>query len=188
MAKLGYLRVSTQEQRPDRQIDGLAGICDELFVEQASAASMKRPVFEQVLAKLDAGDALVVWDLDRAFRSTIDAIQTAEILKSKGIELNIVNLNVDTATPAGMLVYTVLSACAEFERRIIGQRTREGMQAAKARGVKIGRPPKLTRRQLRLAASRIESGEMTVRQIADDFGIAPWSLTRAIKRNDGRNS
>ncbi|MEP2987310.1 MAG: recombinase family protein, partial [Roseibium sp.] len=80
MTKIGYLRVSKHEQSPDRQIDGLRGLCDELHIERLSAVSAKRPVFEALVAQLKSGDALVVWDLDRAFRSTIDAITTAEKL------------------------------------------------------------------------------------------------------------
>lgn len=181
--RIGYLRVSTQEQRPDRQLDGLKNHCNELFIEYASAASMKRPVFETVLDKLNNGDTLVVWDIDRAFRSTIDAIQTAEVLRARGIELNIVNLNVDTSTPAGMLVYTVMSACAEFERRIISQRTKEGMKAAKERGKRIGRPPKLKRKALQKAALRLSTEEVSIKQVAKELGVAPWSLTRALRRS-----
>lgn len=180
--RFGYLRVSTQEQRPDRQLDGLKDYCDELFIEYASAASMKRPVFEKVLDKLRNGDVLVVWDLDRAFRSTIDAIQTAEVLRTRGIELNIVNLNVDTSTPAGMLVYTVMSACAEFERRIISQRTKEGMNAARERGKRIGRPPKLEREALESAAHRLSTENVSKKKVAIDLGVAPWTLTRALRK------
>lgn len=181
MTSIGYLRISTQEQRPDRQIDGLHSLCDELFIEHASAATMKRPVFDQVLSALQAGDTLVVWDLDRAFRSVVDAIQTVEDLHARGIALNIVNLQVDTRTPAGMLVYTVLSACAEFERRIISQRTKEGMAAARKRGKRLGRPPKLSPGNLNKARQRIAAGA-TIKQVASDLNVAPWSLSRAIKR------
>ncbi|WP_299971722.1 recombinase family protein [uncultured Roseobacter sp.] len=182
MKKLGYLRVSTHEQRPDRQIDGMRGLCDELFIEHASGATMKRPVFDQVLKTLQEGDTLFVWDLDRAFRSTLDAIQTADALQQRGVALNIVNLQLDTRTPAGRLVYTVLSACAEFERRLISQRTKEGLAAAKRRGKRLGRPPRLSCDQLNSARLLIESGS-AVKDVAKDVGIHPWSLSRAIHRD-----
>ena len=124
MAKIGYMRVSTQEQCPDRQTDGLRNRCDRLFLERVSAVRPRRPVFDTVIDQLRAGDTLVVWDLDRAFRSVLDAVTQAERLRQKGVEFEIVSLQVDTATPAGMLVYTIMSAIAEFERRLLAQRTR----------------------------------------------------------------
>lgn len=183
MKKLGYLRVSTHEQRPDRQIDGMQGSCDELFIEHASGATMKRPIFDKVLKLLKEGDTLCVWDLDRAFRSTLDAIQTADALQQRGIALNIVNLQLDTRTPAGRLVYTVLSACAEFERRLISQRTKEGLAAAKRRGKKLGRPPKLSSEDLSEAGKRLEHGQ-PLADVAQWCGMAPWSLQRAFKREN----
>jgi DNA invertase Pin-like site-specific DNA recombinase len=139
MRKLGYLRVSKQEQRPDRQIDGLETMCDALYVERLSAVSTYRPVYERVLTDLSPGDTLVIWDLDRAFRSVVDAVLELEKLRARAVSLQIVNLQVDTATPGGMLVYTVMSAFAEFERNMLSRRTREGLAAAKRRGKKLGR-------------------------------------------------
>jgi len=182
MAAIGYLRVSTEDQCIDRQVDALRGQCDEWHIERTSAAARKRPVFETVLENLSDGDCLVVLDLDRAFRSTIDAIQTVEDLQTRGVALKIINLNVDTTTPGGMLVYTVLSACAEFERRIISQRTKEGMAAAKKRGKKLGRPSKLSEEQLKRAAFTIQCGEKSVGVMAQEYGMSPWGLVRAIKR------
>jgi DNA invertase Pin-like site-specific DNA recombinase len=97
MVKVGYLRVSTQEQRPDRQVDGLQSRCDRLFVETVSAVRRNRPVYEAVIEDLRPGDTLVVWDLDRAFRSVIDAVTEAERLRAKGIEFEIANLQIDTS-------------------------------------------------------------------------------------------
>lgn len=182
MKRLGYLRVSTLDQRPDRQIDGLRSICDELFIEFASANSLKRPVYTEVLAKLEPGDTLVVWDLDRAFRSAIDALLEFDKLKQRGIKLDIVNLQIDTSTPSGKLMYTVLSAYAEFERRVLSQRTKEGLAAAKARGKRIDRPPKLSDAEMDQAIAQIRAG-YSIRQVAEFFDIAPWSLSRAIKRD-----
>ncbi|WP_299500461.1 recombinase family protein [uncultured Roseobacter sp.] len=181
MAKIGYLRVSTQEQRPDRQIDGMRDICDELFVEHASAGTLKRPVYEDVIARLQPSDALVVWSLDRAYRSTVDALLEVEKLKQRGINLEILDLRVDTSTPVGMLLFTVVSAFCEFERRALSQRTKEGMAAAKARGKRIGRPPKLNSDQLDAVLAQVRSGS-TLTQIARSVGMAPWSLSRAMKR------
>lgn len=182
MRTLGYLRVSTQEQRPDRQIDGLKSLCDELHIERASAISPKRPVYERVVAALQPGDTLAIWDLDRAFRSTVDAVLEVEKLHAREIMLRIVNLQVDTSTPSGMLVYTVMSAFAEFERKVLSQRTKEGLAAARKRGATLGRPPKLTLQMLNEARSRIAAGQ-SVCGVAQQLDVAPWSLTRALRRS-----
>ena len=185
MKKIGYLRVSTTEQRPDRQIDGLKAICDELHIETLSAIRKARPVYERVLRKLRPGDVLVIWDLDRAYRSARDALNELEKLRRRNVEIRIANLNLDTATPHGMLMFTVISGFAEFERQMLSQRTKEGMAAARRRGKRLGRPRKLTDGQLRQAAVRLQ-GE-TVAAIARDYGVAPWTLTRALRRNGLRS-
>lgn len=184
MKKLGYLRVSTHDQNPDRQIDGLREICDDLFIECASAGTLKRPVYADVMDQLQPGDGFVVWDLDRAFRSVVDALLEMEKLRDRQIHLEIINLRIDTDTPSGMLMYTVMSAFAEFERRVLSQRTKEGIAAARARGKRIGRPPKLSNEDIDEALECIRAGS-TIRQVAEAFDMAPWSLSRAIKRRAG---
>lgn len=184
MRKIGYLRISTAKQRPDRQVDGLQALCDELHVEVLSAVSPRRPVYDAVIASLAAGDKLVVWDLDRAFRSVVDALTEAEKLRARGIEFEIVNLHIDTATPAGIFVYTMMSALAEFERRTLSQRTREGLSAARRRGKRIGRPRKLSEAQLADAVIRLDGAGATRADLARELGVAPWTLSRALKRHE----
>ncbi len=140
--KIGYIRVSTEDQNTQRQIDSLKSVCDQIYQEKVSAVSKHRPVFEEVLQKLQKGDTLVVHDLDRAFRSTIDALTNAQKLREHGIEFEILSLHVDTATPAGNLVFTVMAAFSEYERKCLSQRTKEGMEAARKRGKILGRPRK----------------------------------------------
>lgn len=182
MAKVGYLRVSTDEQKPDRQIDGLKDLCDILHVEKVSAVAKKRPVFDRVMRQLKSGDTLVVWDLDRAFRNTVDAITNAEKLRAKGIEFHIVTLGVDTSTADGKLVYTVLAAFAEHERNRLSERTKEGLRAAVKRGKRLGRPPAMTKKQLIAAKQKLANNEASVAELAALNGVHPWTLTRAMKR------
>lgn len=182
MRKIGYLRVSTGEQRPDRQIDGLKGFCEEYFIETLSAVSRRRPVYERVLHSLHRGDMLVIWDLDRAFRSAKDALNELDSLHRRGVGFIIASLNIDTTTPEGYFVYTIMSGLAEFERRMLSRRTKQGLAAARARGARLGRPPKLTDIQLFDAHCRIASGAAKPAQIAAEHDMAPWSLTRAINR------
>lgn len=182
--KIGYLRVSTEEQRPDRQIDGLEPLCDELYIEKISAISLKRPIFEKILSQLNKGDSLIVWDLDRAFRSTVDAITQAEQLRERGIDFQIVTLGVDTSTADGKLVYTVIAAFAEHERNRLSERTKEGLAAARKRGQRLGRPPKLSRAKIIAAKQKLANKEATVAELAALNGVHPWTLTRSIRRLD----
>jgi DNA invertase Pin-like site-specific DNA recombinase len=182
LAKIGYLRVSTEEQKPDRQIDGLKAICDALHIEIISATAKKRLVYDTVIASLKSGDTLVVWDLDRAFRSTVDALLEAEKLRSRGIAFQIVTLNVDTSTPAGELVYTVMAAFAQYERQILIRRTKEGMAAARQRGAAIGRPRKLKLDQIATAHHDVSSRRTTITTRAKQLGVCRDTLSKALAR------
>lgn len=181
--KIGYLRVSTVDQDPDRQVDGLRDLCDELHVETLSAVSRRRPVYEAVTAALRAGDIFVIWDLDRAYRSAKDALGELDALQQRGIHFHIAKLSIDTTTPTGRFLYTVMGGLAEFERLTLSQRTREGLLAARRRGSRLGRPPKLDDHQLRLARERLSRGE-TITALARTFGVAPWTMTRALRRGE----
>lgn len=182
MRKIAYIRVSTPDQRHDRQVEGLRALCDELHLETLSACAGRRPVYDRVLERLRPNDMLVVWDLDRAFRSVVDALTEAEKLRQRGVHFRVANLNIDTSTPAGIFVYTMLSALAEFERRMLSQRTKEGLAAARARGAKIGRPRSLSDAQVAEARSRIERDSAPISLVAAEFGVPRWTLARSIKR------
>lgn len=158
-------------------------ICDELHIERLSAVSRHRPVYERVMRRLQPGDVFVIWDLDRAYRSAREALNELDRLRERGIDFLIANLNLDTTTPHGRLIYTILGGLAQFERETLSQRTREGLAAAKRRGARLGRPPKLDARQLRDARKRIARGA-TTRAVARDLGVAPWTLTRALRRQE----
>jgi DNA invertase Pin-like site-specific DNA recombinase len=185
--KIGYLRVSTAEQKPDRQVDGLEHICDELHVERLSAVSKRRPVYEAVMASLQPGDVFVIWDLDRAFRSTKDALVELDRLHARGVEILIANLSIDTGTPVGMLLYTFISALAEFERRLLSQRTREGLAAARRRGAVLGRPRKVSCCQAADADRRLREGAADIITIAAELRVHPWTLCRALRRLSEEN-
>lgn len=183
--KIGYLRVSTADQSPDRQVDGLRDLCDELHVETLSAISRRRPVYEAVTAALQPGDVFVIWDLDRAYRSARDALGELDALQQRGVHVHIAKLSIDTTTPTGRFLYTVMGGLAEFERLTLSQRTREGLLAARRRGSRLGRPPKLDEGQLRMVRERLRGGE-TIAALARTFGVAPWTVTRALRRAEGR--
>jgi len=179
-----YLRVSTTDQSVDRQLMGLKDEADELHIEHASAASKSRPVFDAVLTKLQPGDTLLVWDLDRAFRSTLDAITTAQDLRARGVALKIAKMQIDTGTPEGAFFYTVIAAFAEMERRVLSERTREGLAAAKARGVALGRPKALAPDQIAEARRSVQRGR-SPQTVANTLGVSRTTLQRALKRTGG---
>lgn len=175
------MRVSTGEQKPDRQIDGLKMICDELHIETLSATARRRPVYQSVMRRLAPGDLFIIWDLDRAYRSAKDALNELDRLRGRGIDFLIANLDIDTTTPHGRLVYTIMGALAEFERATLSRRTKEGLEAARKRGKRLGRPPILTDTQLSKAARRIARGEF-IASVAAELDVKPWTLSRSLNR------
>lgn len=181
MRKIGYLRVSTEEQRPDRQIEGLKSLCDELHVETLSAASAKRPIYEVIKQKLATGDVLIVWDLDRAYRSAAEALAEINGFNKQGIGFRIANFGFDTTTPEGYLMLTILSGMSEFERRILSRRTKEGLAAARLHGKTLGRPRKLSAEQVEIARLRLARQEITLTALAREYGVGRWTLARALK-------
>lgn len=141
MAKIGYARISTIDQNPNLQIDALKSFgCDRIYRDAVSAVGKKRPGFERALKRLKSGDSLVIWKLDRAFRSTIDALVTLDNLNQRGIQLVVSTLGIVSDTPEGRYFFRGIASAAEFERDLISARTKEGMAAAKRRGVHVGRP------------------------------------------------
>lgn len=183
MKRIAYLRVSTPDQCVDRQIDGLKQIADKLHVEKVSAVSKTRPVYETVIAELTPGDLFIIWDLDRAYRSAKDALTELDRLRARGIELHIANLGIDTSTPYGKLFFTFVSGLAEFERDLLSQRTKEGLAAARRRGKQLGRPRKLSPKQVETAHRRVIFGKEPIAHVAEDYGVAAWTLSRAFKRD-----
>lgn len=180
--KIGYLRVSTEEQKPDRQIDALTPICDELYVEKLSAVAKRRPVYEKIINSLNSGDIFVIWDLDRAYRSAKDALNELDNLRERGIEIQIASLHIDTSTPHGMLIYTFVSGLAEFERRLLSERTKQGLAAARKRGQRLGPPLKMTNAQVLAAKQKIEAKEASVAEMAALNDVHPSTIVRSIKR------
>lgn len=156
-------------------------ICDELHIETLSATARRRPVYEAVMRRLQPGDLFIIWDLDRAWRSAKDALNELDRLRARGIDFLIANLDIDTTTPHGRLVYTIMGALAEFERATLSRRTKEGLAAARARGKRLGRPPRLTDTQLRSADRRIAKGA-TYTAIAAEFGVDAWTLSCSLRR------
>lgn len=143
--KIGYARVSTEEQNLDLQFNALRNAgCSRIFDDRGvSGATFNRPALEQALDALNAGDTLVIWKLDRLGRSLGHLIELLDQLERRAVAFHSLSEAIDTNSASGRLVFHMMGAMAEFERALISERTRAGMSAARARGVKIGRPSKL---------------------------------------------
>lgn len=139
--KIGYARVSTDDQRMDLQRDALtAAGCEKVFTDTASGAKAARPGLAEALAFARKGDVLVVWRLDRLGRSLPELVKVVGELEAAGVGFESVTERIETSSAAGRLVFHVFAALAEFERRLIVERTQAGLEAARARGRKGGRP------------------------------------------------
>ena len=177
--KYGYARVSTDGQSVDAQVRQLtkAG-CKKVFREVASGAKSDRAQLRRLLAGLDAGDVVTVTRLDRLARSTRDLLNTlAAITDRKAGFRSLGDTWADTTTSHGRLMLTVLGGLAEFERDLIRARTAEGRERAKARGVKLGRKPKLTDHQQHEAIKRRDAGE-TLADIARSYNVSHSTISR----------
>lgn len=174
--KIGYARVSTDDQNPDLQLDALkrAG-CEKIYVDKISGAKRQRPELNKCLAKLDDDDVLIVWKLDRLGRSLHDLIAFLDDLKERNIQFQSLTESIDTETPTGRAMWQMIGILAELERSLIKERTKAGREAAKARGVKMGRKPKLTPQQINHARKLIEEGE-NPGQVAKLLNVARSTL------------
>jgi DNA invertase Pin-like site-specific DNA recombinase len=174
---LGYARVSTQDQKPELQLDALkqAG-CERLFTEKASGAQRERPQFQAALDYIRQGDTLVVWKLDRLARSLKQLIETVEELEQRGIGFRSLTESIDTTTSGGRLVFHIFAALAEFERSIIRDRTRAGLDAARARGRVGGRPQALSGKDRTVVAALLRDPSLTVKEIAQRLDVAPSTI------------
>lgn len=174
---IGYARVSTTEQTPDLQLDALrkAG-CEEIFVEKASGALHERPELTAALRHARKGDTIVVWRLDLLARSLKQLIETVEDLDKRGVGFRSLTEAIDTTTSGGRLVFHIFAALAEFERGIIRERTVAGLNAARARGVKPGRKPALSAKDIAAAKAMLKDESIAVAEVARSLGVAPSTL------------
>lgn len=196
---IGYARVSKADgtQVHDLQIDALkqAGVpANRIYTDEASGARDDRPGLTNALKATRADDVLVVWKLDRLGRDLRHLVNVVHDLNSRGVSLRVLaghGAMIDTTTPAGKLVFGIFAALAEFERELIGERTRAGLAAARARGRKGGRKFKLTSSMLRRAMAAMGQPETKVGELCEELGITRQTLYRHVApdgklRSDGQ--
>lgn len=177
--KIGYARVSTTDQNLVLQIEQLKGAgCNTIFEEKVSGAKRDRPELEKLLGHIREDDILVVCKLDRLARSTHHLLDIVEQLRSLGASFcSLGEPWADTTTHAGKMIMTVFAGIAEFERDLIRERTSIGRKAAQGRGVKFGRPKKLTPSQTALVLDLVSQGR-SVQDIAKTFNVDRSTIYR----------
>jgi len=180
--KFAYARVSTKDQNLSLQLDALKAVnCDEYISEKVSSRHKERPEWDGLLHKLRAGDTLIVYKLDRIARSTTELLRIVEDFQIRGIALKSLQEPwADTTSSVGKLIITVMAGIAEFERDLIRQRSHDGREAAKKRGVKFGRPAKLSPSQINLVRSARDQGA-SVKELALAFKVGADTIYRVIK-------
>ncbi len=178
---VGYARVSTSDQNPDLQRDDLekAG-CGEIFWKKVSSRKESRPALRDALRHCRPGDVLVVWRLDRLGRSLKDLIGIVSSLQERGVGFRSLRESIDTTTPSGKLVFHIFGSLAEFERDVIRERTMAGLRAARARGRKGGRKPKLDEKKVEMARRMLEDPNTTVREVAEAFSVSTDTVYRRV--------
>jgi DNA invertase Pin-like site-specific DNA recombinase len=189
MATLGYARVSTSEQSLDRQSDELTASGAEMVYTEVGSGKKGavRPQWDELLRSLRRGDTLTVTELSRLGRSTSQLSALAENLAERGIALRILNLGIDTGTPSGRLVYSIIAAVAEMERDLLIERTNSGLAASRARGRKGGRKREFSPKAVRKAQERYDKGELSVAEIARIAGVSRQTLYRYLEIDRNRD-
>ena len=181
---IGYARVSTQDQNLSMQISALEKFgCERIYSEKKSGVK-KRPELEKMIGLIRTGDIVVIWKIDRLARSLSELISVSEMFKTKGVDLISIDGNVDTTTAMGRMFFQITGAFAEFERNLIVERTKAGLEEAKKRGVKLGRKQGLTEESLKKAKAAKElyiNSQLRPIEIARLLNISIGTLYRYLK-------
>lgn len=178
---VGYARVSTVEQVLDRQLDALTEVgCDRVFQDHGVSGTQRlRPGLDACLDFLRPGDTLVIQSLDRLGRRTSELLRLVDELCARGVSLRILNLGIDTASPAGQMVLSVMAALSQMERDVLAERTRQGIAAARARGRTLGRPRAFTDEQAQVAVGWRDAGR-SWSEIARLLGTSERTVRRRV--------
>ena len=180
MARIGYARVSTKDQRLEVQLEKLKD-CDKIYEEKLSGTDDKRPKLQECLDYVREGDTLVVTRLDRLARSTLHLCEIAKLLESKGVSLVVIDQSIDTSTSLGRLLFNMLGAIAQFETEIRAERQAEGIRKALNKGVKFGRKALLDEDEIKRLKEKRGQG-VTIKELMNEFGIGKVSVYNYLKR------
>ncbi|GHV13449.1 recombinase family protein [Clostridia bacterium] len=177
----GYARVSTEAQNLDRQLDMLKkyGV-DKIYNEKMTGTKRDRPELTKLLDRMTEGDTVVVESLSRLGRSTKDLIELTELFHSKGVNLVSLKESIDTGTSTGKLLFTLMSAIAQFERDVIADRTVEGLKAARVRGRTGGRP-RTNAENVKKAVKLYNTQQYSIKEIEEMTGVKKDTLYRNLR-------
>ena len=180
---IGYARVSTDDQTTTLQLDALkhAGVL-KIYQETASGGRWDRPELHRMLEFLREGDTVIVWKIDRLSRSLADLVRIMELIDQRGAALKSLTEPIDTTTAVGKAMMQMVGVFAELERANLRERTHAGIKAARDKGVKFGRPSKLTEAQRQDIIRRVSAGDLTAADAARLYGVDPATVARVLKR------
>lgn len=185
---IGYARVSTRDQNLDLQIDALnKEKCERIYKEVISGAKSDRPALQDMLNQVRSGDVIVIWKLDRLGRSLKNLVEIVDQLIKQDIGLKSLHDNIDTTTPQGRLTFNIFASLAEFERDLISERTKAGLESARARGRKGGKPKGLSKQAESTACAAetlYKEAKLSVNQIANQLGIAKNTLYKYLRHRN----
>jgi DNA invertase Pin-like site-specific DNA recombinase len=181
---IGYARVSTNDQETATQVAALkAAGCERTYREKASGGRWDRPELHRLLDQIRKGDVLVVWKLDRLSRSLRDVLVIMDRLSEAGAGFRSLTEAIDTTTPAGRMMMQMVGAFAEFERMMLRERTKAGLDSARREGRVGGRPPKLSPQQQAEIVRMVSKGRKTAADAARLFKIHPATVSRLLARS-----
>ena len=177
----GYARVSTDAQNLDRQLDALKkyGI-DKLYCEKMSGTKKSRPELDRMMKEIDDGDTIVIESLSRLGRSVKNLAELMEVFNSRNIRLISLKETIDTTSSTGRMLFTILSSLAQFERDVLVERTREGLNAARARG-RCGGRPKTAETAVKKAVALYQTKQYSLKEIRQLTGVSASTIYRAVK-------
>lgn len=181
--KIGYIRVSTQEQNEGRQLVMMKEQgADKTFIDKASGKNTDRPALKEMLSFVREGDVVIVESISRLARSTRDLLTIVDTLNKKGVGFISLKESLDTSTPTGRFTLTIFAALAELERETTLQRQSEGIALAKAQGKYKGRQPiQIDEEQFRKVCKRWRNGEITATKAMDLLSVKPNTFYRRVK-------
>jgi len=178
---VGYARVSTSDQSLDLQTDALtAAGCERIYTDEASGAAPDRPGLAQALEVVRDGDTLVVWRLDRMGRTLSHLVKTVDDLAARGVAFRSLTEGMDTTGSMGRLLLHVVGAFAQFERDVIRERTRAGIESARARGKMGGPKPKMSPAKVELASRMMSDPKTSIAQVCEAVGVSDSTLYRYV--------